>query len=309
MKTSMLSLFALAFSVVLAIPVQGGGYAHGGGGGNFAIAGPGPARAGGGSSFHSMPTRSFGARTTYSAQRFSPGAMYSPSATLGQRYINSLGGASVGTRQFTPRNINRGDRLTRLSNAENRVVTNPRRERTGPSQVRNGNALPANWRSHVVAQHSANWHRDWDRGRDHWCHGHHCRFINGSWVVFDLGFYPWWLYGYPYDYYAYDYYGYPYGYYPYGYQQSDYESRVYQGEPYYDQDAYNSPDQYTHSSVAAAQERLAQQGYYRGAIDGIIGPETRPSIARYQRDHGLRVTGYLTADTLQALGLPQLASN
>jgi len=30
---------------------------------------------------------------------------------------------------------------------------------------------------------------------------------------------------------------------------------------------------------------------------------------RYQSDHGLRVTGNLNADTLQALGLQRLASN
>ena len=55
---------------------------------------------------------------------------------------------------------------------------------------------------------------------DHWWHGHRCRFVNGSWFIFDLGFFPW--YGYPYDYYADDYYyGYPYG----------YDSGVYENEP------------------------------------------------------------------------------
>jgi hypothetical protein len=122
-------------------------------------------------------------------------------------------------------------------------------------------------------------------------------------MVFDFGFYPWWpYYWYPYNYYAYDYYGYPYGYDP-----SYYDPGVYQGEEYYDQNSYS--DQSPDSTVAAAQQQLARRGYYRGEIDGIFGSETRRAVARYQSNHGLRVTGYLTIDTLQALGLPRVASN
>jgi peptidoglycan hydrolase-like protein with peptidoglycan-binding domain len=65
----------------------------------------------------------------------------------------------------------------------------------------------------------------------------------------------------------------------------------------------------TDSTVAAVQEQLAQQGYYRGEIDGIFGAGTRRAVVRYQSDHGLRVTGNLNADTLQALGLRRVASN
>ena len=60
--------------------------------------------------------------------------------------------------------------------------------------------------------------------------------------------------------------------------------------------------------MAAVQQVLAQQGYYRGQIDGEFGPETRAALAEYQSNHGLRVTGTLTPDTLQALGLPRVAS-
>jgi peptidoglycan hydrolase-like protein with peptidoglycan-binding domain len=123
-------------------------------------------------------------------------------------------------------------------------------------------------------------------------------------VIFDFGFYPWWPYGYPYDYYAYDYYPYSYSYDP-GY----YDSGGDQGEEYYDQNGYESSDQSTDSIVATAQERLAREGYYRGEIDGILGHETRRAVMRYQSDHGLRVTGRLNMDTLRALGLPRVASN
>jgi hypothetical protein len=206
---------------------------------------------------------------------------------------------------------NRNDRLAQLGNgaSEHHGTIGNHGGRAG--QVRNGNNnLRADWRNHVFARRSAQWNRNWDRNRDHRWHGHHCRFVNGSWIIFDLGFYPWWPYWYPYDYYAYDYYPYTSNYDP-GYYDSGYnDSGVYQGEEYYDQGNYDSSDQYSSdSTVAAVQERLARQGYYRGEIDGILGPQTRRAIARYQRGHGLSVTGNLTPDMLQALGLQEVASN
>jgi peptidoglycan hydrolase-like protein with peptidoglycan-binding domain len=78
---------------------------------------------------------------------------------------------------------------------------------------------------------------------------------------------------------------------------------------YYSQGAYDSTDQVTDSTIAGAQTQLARQGYYRGEIDGIVGPETRRAIMRYQSDRGLRVTGRLTEDTLRALESPRVGSN
>ena len=230
----------------------------------------------------------------HSGRRFSPGGM----------------------RQFNPGSINRGgsnrgDRFTRFGNnprfGESRNGFARRdgtfaNNRNGAGRFRNGNNLPANWRNHVAARHSGNWHRDWDRGRDHWWHGHRCRFVNGSWVIFDLGFYPW-SYGYPYGY-AYNYYPFGYGSGYYDYDPGYYDSGAYDDEEYYDQNAYDPSD----SSVTSAQQRLARQGYYRGEIDGVLGAQTRRGIARYQRDHGLRSTGHLTPGTLAALGLHRVAS-
>jgi peptidoglycan hydrolase-like protein with peptidoglycan-binding domain len=34
------------------------------------------------------------------------------------------------------------------------------------------------------------------------------------------------------------------------------------------------------------QRRLYKAGYYRGAIDGIMGPKTRSALQAYQQDHG-----------------------
>jgi Putative peptidoglycan binding domain len=291
MKTKFYWVVLLA-SAALIGQAQAGGH-HGGGGGNFAAAGRGPARSSGSPSFHSMPTRSSGGGwMIYSGQRFSSVGVRSPaSMEFRPQYVHSNAGVAIGSGQVTRGNINRGDRIAQFSNGGNRAITNPRRDGTGGGQVRSGNNLPTNWRNHVVAQHSGNWQRNWNRSRDHVWRGHHCRFINGSWVIFDFGFYPWWPYGYPYDYYADDYYGYPYG----------YDSGAYQSDEYYGQGGYS--DEYTNSTVASAQQQLARQGYYRGPIDGVSGPETRRAIIRYQGDHGLRVTGILTTDTLQALGL------
>jgi peptidoglycan hydrolase-like protein with peptidoglycan-binding domain len=44
-------------------------------------------------------------------------------------------------------------------------------------------------------------------------------------------------------------------------------------------------------TVAAVQQQLALQGYYRGAVDGIEGPRTRAAVRAYEADHGLAVTG------------------
>jgi hypothetical protein len=326
--------FALLASAALIAQAQAGGH-HGGGGfvggGGGHISSPAHAAA---PPFHSMPHANFGGgRFVAPGQRFSAMGGRSSSNAFRQHYSNS--GAAIGTRQFTLGDFNRDSRLTRFDDRGNRIgrIANPTGEgtgaiqnqaagnrltrfgnnrhdrlaqggngfergngaienhRNGAGQVRNGTNLPANWRNHVVAQHSADWHRDWDRHRDHWWHGHRCRFVNGEWFIFDAGFYP---YGNPYDEYADDYY-------PYGYDAGDAD--------YYSPGAYDSSDQSIDSTVAAAQEQLARQGYYRGEFDGIFGPETRRAIMRYQSDRGLRVTGSLNTDTLHALGLPRVASN
>jgi N-acetylmuramoyl-L-alanine amidase len=101
----------------------------------------------------------------------------------------------------------------------------------------------------------------------------------------DYGFYPWDFY----PYYAYDYYPYDY----YTDVESGYQDYAQQADP----------------NVSAVQADLAQLGYYNGPIDGIFGADTRTALTRYQADHQLQVTGSLSNETLQALGLPGLASN
>ena len=51
------------------------------------------------------------------------------------------------------------------------------------------------------------------------------------------------------------------------------------------------------------QTALRVYGYYSGPIDGIIGLRSREALSRMQRDHGLPVTGGITPDVLDVLGI------
>jgi len=292
MKTKFYRIALLASAAMIAQANAGGRY--GGGGGGF-VARAAPARAAA-PSFNSTPMRSFGgSRMIYSGQRFSPAGVRSPSSPpLRQYYINP----NAGTRQFARGNVNRADRLAQFSNGGNRAITTVRRQANGTPQIGSRNNLPSNWRNHVVAQHSVNWHRDWDRRHAHFHNRKVFVFIDGFWWGVDPGFYQYYAYDYyPSDYYGYSNNGYPYDY----YQYSPYNYDEEQGYAPSDQDANNT-------TVSAVQSKLAKLGYYRGAIDGVAGDETQAALARYQEEHDLSVTGTLTAATLQSLGLRQTAS-
>jgi peptidoglycan hydrolase-like protein with peptidoglycan-binding domain len=53
----------------------------------------------------------------------------------------------------------------------------------------------------------------------------------------------------------------------------------------------------------AIQQRLKDQGFYYGQVDGQGGDETSAAIRRYQIRSGLRVTGQVNDETLRSLGL------
>jgi Putative peptidoglycan binding domain len=121
----------------------------------------------------------------------------------------------------------------------------------------------------VFRDYKSEWH---DRN---WWHSHHNRivFVFGAPYFWNAGYwFPAWGYN-PNAYYAWD-------------------------GPIY---AANNlpPDQV----IANVQSALQQQGYYRGDVDGLIGPLTRAAIADYQRDHGLYVTSAIDQPTLQSLGM------
>ena len=60
-----------------------------------------------------------------------------------------------------------------------------------------------------------------------------------------------------------------------------------------------TPDQV----IANVQGALQQQGYYRGGVDGMLGPLTRSALANYQRQNGLYVTSAIDRPTLESLGM------
>jgi hypothetical protein len=119
-----------------------------------------------------------------------------------------------------------------------------------------------------------NYNRTWhDRG---WWRNHH------SHVVFVLGGWWYWNTGYWYPAWGYD----PYGWYP-------YDGPIYTGY------ANVTPDQV----LVNVQVALRDQGYYAGAIDGDMGPQTRAALAAFQSDNGLAVTSAVDQPTLQTLGV------
>ena len=130
-----------------------------------------------------------------------------------------------------------------------------------------------NWQGQryaVFRNYKSEWHdQGWWRGH----YGNNLTFVFGAPYYWNAGYwFPAWGYN-PNAYYAWD-------------------------GPIY---AYNRlpPDQV----IANVQSALQQQGYYRGDVDGLIGPLTRGAIADYQRDHGLYTTSTIDQPTLQALGM------
>ena len=94
----------------------------------------------------------------------------------------------------------------------------------------------------------------------------------------------------------------------YWYWNSGWWYPAYGYDPYYSRYVYDGPIfGYGYAApgdvTAQVQRSLAQQGYYYGPIDGILGPGTRSAIQRYQIDHGLAVTATIDEQTLATLGM------
>jgi hypothetical protein len=165
-------------------------------------------------------------------------------------------------------------------------VSGARAQASRPEVARQSDQRFPGLRNHVVARHDANWHNDWDRRRAHFDHGRFFVFIDGFWCGLDNGFFPWdYLPYYPDDYYPYDYY-------------TNSDPYDYSGNTY----DLGSADSAT---VQAVQTQLFNQGFYSRSIDGVFGPSTRDAVAKYQIANHLNVTGSLSPDTIQSLGVIQ----
>lgn len=60
---------------------------------------------------------------------------------------------------------------------------------------------------------------------------------------------------------------------------------------------------YSDDLAEDVQRELRRRGYYRGSIDGDVGPGTRSAISRYQYDRGLPVNGRIDRNLIRALGI------
>jgi peptidoglycan hydrolase-like protein with peptidoglycan-binding domain len=58
--------------------------------------------------------------------------------------------------------------------------------------------------------------------------------------------------------------------------------------------------------VKRVQETLRAENYYRGSVDGILGPQTRAALEQYQKDRNLDAVGRLNWETIDSLGLSPL---
>ena len=105
------------------------------------------------------------------------------------------------------------------------------------------------------------------------------------------------------------------GYYGRGYYGS-YYSPYYYGRPYWGPSFglsfYSRPnyayrgyvvDDHGGGIAADVQVALRRQGYYRGPIDGSIGPVSRGAIRAYQANRRLNVTGRIDRTLVHSLGI------
>jgi hypothetical protein len=60
---------------------------------------------------------------------------------------------------------------------------------------------------------------------------------------------------------------------------------------------------YDRSLATRVQRALQRRGYFHGDVDGSIGPRSSRSIAHYQHDMGLPVTGRIDRYLLRSLGI------
>jgi Putative peptidoglycan binding domain len=306
-------------------PVGGGGGFRGGG---FHAAAPafggvqrsfGVGARGGGVGFGIPRYSSSGARPSYRRPVYN-------NAQVGRSITPSIGARTAASRPQNRFSSTRNPVGQRPAAAFNRpgIPSAARSPGTAPHRGLNGRT------DHIAERHNGNWwHRDWDRRHAHFFNNRFFVFDNGFWCGLDAGFFPWdYLPYYAGDYYPYDYYtdvqpdyntapssAYPYGYYT-G-VQPDYNTAPTSAYPYgyytgvqpEDNTAAPNGAPVADAAVEAIQERLAQLGYYNSPVDGIFGPTTRDAVAKYQIDNQLDVTGSLSPDTLQSLGVPPGANS
>jgi hypothetical protein len=116
-----------------------------------------------------------------------------------------------------------------------------------------------------------------ERHDEGWYRSHYSRveLIGGGYYYWNSGYwYPAWGYSPSAEYYVYD-------------------------GPIYVGHRAEPPDQV----IADVQAELQQMGYYKGEVDGLLGPLTREALTGYQADQGLAATAAIDQPTLDSLGM------
>ena len=292
---------AASFTLMQSAQARGGGHS---GGAHFS-----GGFAGGG--HYSAPAHSYGGARSYAPRSYAgPSRNYSGAA--GRYYsprVSSMPNnhSSIATRpRYSPtttalRNPTYVSGSRRFS-GDRTAAFNTRTSRSNGQQLTPGTRTAANRsqgfnQGRVIGRHSAStWHRNWDHGHDHSWHGHRCHFHNGFWFIYDP--FLWYPYGYGYGYYPYDSY----------YDSSYYDSSYYDDGSHpvneYAPGPATTQSEYSGDArVSDVQSALAREGYYDGAVDGVLGPGTRRALRNYQRDHHLDVTGGISHGVIEALRL------
>ena len=130
------------------------------------------------------------------------------------------------------------------------------------------------WQGHqyeVFRSYHPEWHDEgWYRSRYN-----RVELIGGGYYFFNNGYwFPAWGYSPSAQYYAYD-------------------APIYVGQ------RAEPPDKV----IADVQALLQEMGYYKGEVDGLLGPLTREAVAAYQADQGLTATAVIDQPTLDSLGM------
>ena len=254
----------------------GGGHFGGGGGGHF---GGGGAHFGGGASVHVQQMPHFEARVQQAPRAATQAQAFAlrESAPSVRTTSQADARAVITNRSFETRNrqaptIAFGGSTVTNANRNMNVQDNRSfgNSTTGTQTFSRGNFTNTRPPWNVM--------RNWDHRQSHTWNNHRFRWFNNSWVILGGGYY-----GSPY---FYDYGSGPY---------YDYDSASYD-------DSAEQPPQYTSDSLAGSiQEELIRKGYNPGAVDGVIGPQTRNAIAQFQTDHRLPVTGRIDRAFLSTL--------
>jgi hypothetical protein len=122
------------------------------------------------------------------------------------------------------------------------------------------------FRSYHPERHDQGWYRS---------HYNRVELVGGGYYYWNNGYwYPAWGYNPSSEYYAYD-------------------------GPIYVGHRAEPPDQV----IADVQAELQQMGYYKGEVDGLLGPLTREALTSYQADQGLTATAAIDEPTLDSLGM------